>query len=154
MKFLYLLFFTAITAHASPVALESGQEGHGGDIAVAQFIQQTDFLLNDLAKIEPAQLPNANFISELVAATQHTKIYSTDLPLTLNGVEVDAVNFPDMNNPRIIISRNRWLDTRVHFSWRRLLILHEYLSIIGHQDGRYEISRPLIEQLYPNNLIY
>jgi hypothetical protein len=153
MNFLFLLFALPALA-APPQILESGQEGHGGDIAVAQFIEHSDKLISDLSRLPSNDLPSPLFIQEYERAARLTKISSTDSPITIDGIEVDAVNFPDVDNPRIILNRNRWLDPRPSFVWRRLLVLHEYLSIMGYRDSRYEISRPLIIKIYEKPIYF
>jgi len=137
-SFFLAMFLFASNSHA-------GQEGHGGDIAVSLFLGIAHKSLYCLAKIPSENLPSPTWTSEYEKAILTTHIYSAE-KTELNGVEVDAINFPDIDNPRIIVNRSRWLRDELSDVMRSRLIIHEYLSIMGYEDKLYELSYPLVER--------
>jgi len=127
-------------------AAHAGQEGHGGDIAVSIFVgvaYKTPACLKD-SPLNDREYPG--LADDFAAAIARTSVYSVDKTV-LNGNEVDAINYPDIESPRILISRSRWLDDRLTNQMRALLVFHEYLSIAGYDDSSYKISYVRIQEI-------
>jgi hypothetical protein len=123
-----------------------GQEGHGGDAAVGIFYGSTETMLACL-KAAPSTwngtLPQlVRDLDQAIAATTVSSVNQT----ILNGLEVDAINYPNAENPRILLNRKRWLSKDFGLDARAMISLHEYLSIAGYDDSRYGISYRLIER--------
>lgn len=142
-----VVFFISLVTFAGPVS--QGQEGHGGDIAVSIFMGVAQELGDVFLKQQKEIFPGPQFTVEFHQAFLSTKIFSVEKTV-LNGMEVDAINYPDIDNPRILINRTRWLDNQLSMQMRSLLVLHEYLSIMGYDDSHYLISYPLINNLGEN----
>ncbi|MEQ1878692.1 MAG: hypothetical protein ABL958_18765, partial [Bdellovibrionia bacterium] len=53
-------------------------------------------------------------------------------------VPVDAINQPENN--LILLNRSRWRAMRGEESKRQRLVFHEYLGILGIEDGNYQVS--------------
>ena len=69
-------------------------------------------------------------------AIRKTKIESTDQALVIDGKSQDAINYPA--EKRIILSRQGW-SSLVGYE-QRILVLHEYLGILGVDDSNNKIS--------------
>ena len=128
----------------------AGQEGHGGDMAAALFLSVTYKLNDQIVKLPMSTFPTEGFLDTLNKAIHDTTIYSEE-HVYLKDVEVDAINFPDIEQPRIILNRYRWLNTSLNYEIRSHLVLHEYLSIMGFNDSRYEISSAILSKVFTNN---
>ncbi len=117
--------------------------GNGGDGLAAEFILTAKDAFRILQnKPEVTQYLNLDKLSMAIA---NTKVISTKEPLILNGVEIDAINYPAQQ--LIKINRLRWMDLRD--SNRTLtrfnLVIHEYLGIIGINDDQYSISQSIVK---------
>lgn len=121
----------------------AGQEGHGGDMAVSIFIGIASTVNNCLQSNAPKEYPL--LVGELRFMIQKAKVYSVEKTI-LNGHEVDAINYPDQDNPRVLLNRARWLKPDIRTDFRAGLVLHEYLSLLGYQDDLYQISYPLVQK--------
>jgi hypothetical protein len=135
---LSVIFCTLLKAPAVHAKID-GQEGHGGDIAVSIFIgiaYKTYLCLENSPEIL-ADYPL--LLEDFKSAMQRASVFSVERTL-LNGNEVDAINYPTVDSPKILISRNRWLDERLSADMRALLVFHEYLSVAGYDDSSYKIS--------------
>lgn len=141
-----LLLLSAMATFASPAARGAGQEGHGGDIAVSIFIGVAHRTAECLKESPLAEREYPSLLGDLVGAIARTSVYSVDKTV-LNGNEVDAINYPSVDRPRILINRTRWLDDRLTNSMRALLVFHEYLSIAGYDDSSYKISYICIQEV-------
>lgn len=144
-----LLIFAVIINYIFPqismAAQSDGQEGHGGDIAVSIFVGIAYKTAACLAE-SPEELKDYPLLLEdFNSAIERTSIYSVEKTV-LNGNEVDAINYPTVVAPRILINRNRWLDERLSITMRALLVFHEYLSIAGYDDSSYRISYTFINK--------
>lgn len=134
-----------VGAHSSNAALESsmvasGQEGHGGDSYAAEFTAMADFVTNELNAL-PVDERGGVDVARLSVAINTTLVESTDSPLILDGNrEVEAENYPDRK--LIVLNRNSW--NGMSFARRQLIVLHEYLSVAGFEDGNYEISAKVL----------
>ncbi len=123
-----------------------GQEGHGGDIVVAMFYGIAKATLNCM-QLNPSSWSGSPILyNDLNYVIEHTIVSSRSEPVYLNGEEVDAINYPDVEAPRIILNRGRWFESTYPNSYRAVLVLHEYLSIAGYDDQHYDISFPLAQK--------
>lgn len=141
-----VLLFFLISLLLLPWGAKAGQEGHGGDIVVSEFLIYANEVGDSLQGLLEFQLPSSDFIKEYNDAVADTKVSSEDR-VYLSAVEVDAINFPSIDDPRIIINRERWLDPRLNIIQRKRLVLHEYLSIMGYDDSNYMLSYILIKSI-------
>lgn len=121
--------------------------GNGGDGLAAEFILTAKDAFRILkSKPESAQYLNLDKLSMAIA---NTKVISTKDSLILNGIEVDAINYPSQQ--LIKINRARWLDLR-HLNRTRTrfnLVVHEYLGIMGIDDHQYDISESIVKIMNP-----
>jgi hypothetical protein len=122
--------------------------GNGGDGLAAEFILTAKDAFRILKnKPESAQYLDLDKLSMAIA---NTKVSSSKEPLILNGIEVDAINYP--RRQLIVINRARWLDLR--HSNRTLtrfnLVVHEYLGIMGIDDHQYNISESIVKIMNPS----
>jgi len=144
MKKLIFLLGTLISLNAFS---GGGTVGNGGDAISQEFT----FLATELVSYLPYLPANTSFSLEqrkaYATAVQETKVNTQD-HLTLNGVEVDAINYPDKKV--IEVSRSRWAllssDPEVK-NKRQAIALHEYLWIAGIDDTNYRYSTPLFKEL-------
>ena len=142
----FCLFFITKNSYADNLEYQlQGQEGHGGDIAVPMFIGLARTTCQCLSENSKSWKSYPLLINELQSMFQKAKVYSVDNTI-LNGYEFDAINYPDVNDPKILINRTRWLNSVLKNNQRAELILHEYLSLIGYDDGQYQISYLIIQK--------
>lgn len=136
--------FTLLMSLSLSAWAKLGQEGHAGDMVVSEFVIFADEALAEFKKLNADHLPSPDFVELFEEAIEKTEVSSSE-KVTLGNREVDAINFPDFESPKIIIGRNRWLDERIPYVWRRRLVIHEYLSILGFDDTRYRLSHKLTQ---------
>lgn len=129
----------------SLVYYPSGQEGHGGDMAVSTFIGIARTTCDCLRTNGDSWKEYPLLLGEFESMIQKAKVYSVDKTI-LDGHEVDAINYPDVESPKILLNRDRWMKSDIKNDLRAELILHEYLSLIGYEDSKYQISYPIIKQ--------
>jgi hypothetical protein len=144
----FILVCWLCLASGLPLAAFAGQEGHGGDMAVSLFlgIARKNFAC---LKENPKFWQNEpSLLDDLKRAYDQTEVISVERTV-LNDVEVDAINYPSPEKPRILINRSRWLVSGIDIKYRSLLVIHEYLSIAGYDDHVYQISYDLIEKNSP-----
>jgi hypothetical protein len=122
---------------------KDGQEGHGGDTVVAEFLLLANDIAEAFGEVEVTLLPSETFSTEFDEALRDTTVTSAE-NVYLGDVEVDAINFPTTGDSRIIVGRSRWLDNRINNFQRRRLVVHEYLSILGYEDFHYKLSHSLV----------
>ena len=129
-----------IVAPAVPNAAQGGaNSGGGGDTVAIQFIQTANRLAEHLLFLQEDDRrgldPRA--LGEAVFSVQ---VQSTEDKLILNGASVDAINYP--SEKRILLSRSGW--EKANPELRQVLVLHEYLGILGVRDDHYQVSRPVV----------
>ena len=142
MKILALLLTFSLNAWAA-----GGMVGNGGDAVLQEFnlrgIQMAAYFRAEPAVASRFAIDAAKFLD----VVRKTKLEAQD-HLTLNGVEVDAINHPDQM--RIEVSRLRWEASsqleNTYFVQRRIA-LHEYLWVYGIDDTGYAISNAIIAEL-------
>jgi hypothetical protein len=148
MRKIFLLIILCVMVTSAAMG-KTGQEGHGGDIVVAEFILLAKRISQQFDDLEQELLPDSEFVLLFQEAVESTRIISAE-HVYLGDVEVDAINYPDSDESRIVIGRNRWLDRRITVFSRSLLVIHEYLSIIGYDDIQYALSYQLTERIEGN----
>jgi hypothetical protein len=140
IKIITAIFLLSIYTHAST------QLGNGGDAVLQSFNlrgRQVGYYLQE--RPELAQKFGVN-VSHFLETVKNTKLESKDR-LYLNGIEVDAINYP--KEGRIEVSRQRWLlrgSSERAFLEERRLSLHEFLWMSGVDDTDYKISNAVIAE--------
>lgn len=139
MKMLYLivLLLTASVGQAFAY-VESTDRGNGGDEISQSFVEVGYKLVESLMKDPVAGVDT----EALLQAVKATRVFSEER-LVLRGTEVDAINYPDPQSPRILVSRSRWAAMEKSSHRRVFLAFHEYLGIMGLDDSSYQISSRL-----------
>ncbi len=112
--------------------------GSGGDAYAQAFVTRAYELLARLSSRPLQNVDNARLASLIVKA----KVNSEE-SLFLQGLEVGAINYPHPENPRIIMSRKMW-DRFQNDPYRQsILVLHEYLNLMGIDDRNYQVSQEI-----------
>ncbi|MGZ3650473.1 MAG: hypothetical protein ACXWSC_04730, partial [Bdellovibrionota bacterium] len=133
-KFTLATFF--LCTSLSALAADDGTDrGNPGDEYSKEFVSLGYDLSENLAK-DPVPGVDAR---ALLAAVQATTLHS-EASLQLRGFDVDAINYPDSQKPQIVVSRQGWDRMAAEPHRRVFLVLHEYLSIMGIDDSKYQIS--------------
>jgi hypothetical protein len=121
---------SSLTGSAALATAEGPGVSGGGDAMVAEF--------QALARQVLKELP-ADFVHrpKLEFAVSIATVESTTKTIYVNGVEKDAENIPRAN--KIRFNRTRWNMIQDQ-ALKKVLVLHEYLGLIGADDGAYNIS--------------
>jgi len=135
MRFLALLMLFVLMVPPA-LASEGHDQGNGGDLYAAEFVEAGERVLNLLRNNNSKDVDTA----ALELAVKRTKVESTDKELRLGGLPKDAINYPSQG--RIIFNRDRWI--KLDAGQKPVLVLHEYLGILGLEDASYAISRRII----------
>ncbi|MCB0421218.1 MAG: hypothetical protein KDD61_09485 [Bdellovibrionales bacterium] len=141
MKQVLLMFMISMLWVSSSLA-RVGQEGHGGDIVVSEFFGLAEEILESFKELPSKDLPSEDFVALFSESLEKVEVTSLDR-VKLGDTEVDAINFPDIDEPKILLGRERWLDPRITMDMRKQLIIHEFLSIMGFDDKYYRLSHRL-----------
>ncbi|MGE3262398.1 MAG: hypothetical protein AB7K68_11515 [Bacteriovoracia bacterium] len=137
----YLLIMTLILALPICALAEEGDDrGNGGDAYSQEFISTARTVVKLLQRF-PIKGLDSDGISRLIDRT----VVGSKESLLLRGTEVDAINYPDANKPRIEVSRRGWDRMRHDFRRKRIIVLHEFLSIAGIDDSHYQYSELLTD---------
>lgn len=123
---------------AQSFASDGGVTSNGGDSVAAEFTK----VGRHIVEILRTQV-NAAVSSEQFAQAVSTTLVASKDRTILRGNEVDAINYP--SERRIEVSRIRWLENKDLVRRRYVLVMHEYLGILGIDDSRYQISENLFE---------
>jgi hypothetical protein len=145
MKFLWMWMSICLLA-MGPLA-KAGQESHGGDIAAAVFLTTAYELEQRLDTLSAADFPNDRLLVDYKRMIRAAFV-SSEEHVYRQGVEVDAINIPDIDAPRVIVNRSRWLNPALNFEMRARLVFHEYLWLIGYDDDRYELSWRILSKIF------
>ena len=116
--------------------------GNGGDGIKLEFASITQVLLKHIDEIQALQTAHVD-TAALKKAMTSTQIQTQEQTF-LNGVEVDAINYPDV--PEIVLSCWRWFQ-KFDIADKTALALHEYLSIARIDDTNYRVSGPALTEL-------
>ncbi|HLE01708.1 MAG TPA: hypothetical protein VJB59_15710 [Bdellovibrionota bacterium] len=126
----YLAFLSLMS---SSMAIAGSEAGNGGDSLVFEFLNIAALNYTVLKKgLTPQVDPNA-----YRSVTESTNVESTFETLyDKDGMERDALNFPEQR--KIRINRVRW--NAMTQAKKEILVLHEYLGILGISDPGYDVS--------------
>lgn len=129
-------------------AIAGGTVGNGGDGVSAEFVLTAQTAV-ELIKSSVVNDVKGFKMNAFIGAVATTKVNSAD-SLTLNGNEVDAINYPQ--EKKLVVNRSRWALLRSEDQTvpRFMLVLHEYLWLSGSDDSSYKISKTLIQRLSPS----
>ncbi|HVK62424.1 MAG TPA: hypothetical protein VM432_12780 [Bdellovibrionales bacterium] len=143
---LALLF---VVTFSTPVVASAGHEsGNGGDAVASEFIITAVDLVDRIRDVGETRVR----FGALLNAIATTEVHSVDDALSLeNGLVVDALNFP--KRKLILVNRARWqsLDSSSQLVARLVLVLHEYLGIMGIPDRQYRVSRTIVQAMDLSN---
>ncbi|MEK2690389.1 hypothetical protein [Bdellovibrio sp. GT3] len=126
------LILLSLAAQAGPRVV-----GNGGDHVSLEFVELARQVYYKILYSEHKDFD----VDSLEAAIASTKIQSTDEQLILDGVPKDAINYPSQK--RIIFNRKAW--SQMNLELRSLLVLHEYLGVMGINDSTYSVSTRLLQ---------
>jgi hypothetical protein len=149
-------FFMSVGAGpqtGSHIGPKGGMVGNGGD-AVLQEFNLRALQLAGFFKVESAVAQAYSIDAKLfLEVVKKTKIEAKDR-LFLDGVEVDAINYP--SEFRIEMNRMRWAATAIRadsYLVQRRIVLHEFLWVYGISDEKYAVSNPIIVEVESNQPI-
>jgi hypothetical protein len=122
-------------------ALATGQDrGNPGDANVMEFVNSGTRAINFLKRNPNVAVSVAINPDLLLTAMRKVRV-EIKTELFLDGIEVDAINYP--NQGLIQLSLSRWVATSNSpdaFLKKQNLALHEYLWVLGYDDTNYKIS--------------
>lgn len=118
------------------VCAGGGVTSSGGDSVAAEF----SVTARHIASILENEIKTVVSSQDFLSAVNSTQVVSQDKVL-LEGYERDAVNYPSLK--KIVVGRNRWFETANQIGRRYILVMHEYLNIMGIDDSKYQISSKL-----------
>ena len=140
-KLNFLMIFLAVfLAQTNTYADRGGASsgGGGGDGYAAEFVH-TAISIYAMLKRQKKPLVNPD---QFKMAFDHTRVFSKKA-LSLNGQEVDAINYPD--DHRIVVSRARWKELSEQPRNKLVLVAHEYFGIMGLNDKSYQLSKSIFD---------
>ncbi len=136
----------ALSSFAADRILTDGfDSGNAGDAIGAEFLYSARDLLQRFELLD-ARGEKLVEVGKLRRAIETTVVVSEER-VFLNGMERDAVNYPEQK--LIKVNRLRWKELRqpVETKARLTLVLHEFLWILKIDDTNYSVSAPMIEKL-------
>lgn len=128
--------------------------GNGGDAVVQEFVVSGVKAFNFLKRNPNLMIGLGKTADELMVGLRKTTVLATNDTLILNGVQVNAINYPSQQ--QIIINRQAWTDLDSKSNAQELkvsLALHEYLFVLGIDDIQYKVSAPIISQMLDDNIM-
>jgi hypothetical protein len=142
--FLIATFFISFSAKAGGDSL-----GNGGSLVASDVVTLMRSTLQEVGASSLTE--DQKKILALVQTNVDVVTVKVEDSLTLNGVEVDAINYPEQK--LILFSQSRWqLNPNPQSRSTQRLILHEYLGVSGLNDATYALSIPLIQVLQKASL--
>ncbi len=144
MKIFLMPFIAFSFLFSVPVFAGIRDVGNGGDAIVLEFMNLGRQVAKDI-RLEAEQLFPEFAIDELEDALARTKVVSVERAL-LNGVEKDAINYP--RQKLIEVSSTRWLARTRSPEQQQALVFHEYLGIMGVDDGDFSVSGRLLDYYF------
>lgn len=140
-----LFVFLAVMVTGLGARAGGWEGGNAGDAYAAEFVFSGRDVLQRLELLAAAGMP-AMSTDKLREVMQTTTVVTED-KVTVGGLERDAANDPA--HKMIHLNRRRWVQYRQsdETKARLQLVLHEYLGIVGVEDGKYQVSGPVIETL-------
>lgn len=139
MRSLFLLFTLIVSFNS---AFAGWENGNAGDTVAAEFIMTARHAVERMKLLPHSELTELD-LDKLSGAILNTKVHSRE-QLFLRGYEVDAINDPESR--QIVVNRSRWKLLRVptETANRLMLVIHEYLYIIGIDDNQFRVSGRLV----------
>lgn len=140
-----LLLLTLLPSFALARATDGWENGNAGDTYTAEFILTARDLTERMKLLPQSELTVID-LNALAGVILNATVHSEE-KLMLNGYEVDAINIPAKQE--IKISRSRWRVLRQpsETTQRLMLVLHEYLFLVGVDDTQFRVSGRLVPQL-------
>ncbi len=131
-----ILLFALLGFHS---ALAGQRTGNGGDAIEIEFRLLGARIVDFLNTTErPAPLSEIN-AADLFQAVQNTRIVAKNETLYDRHNQVrTAVNYPV--EKRIELNRDGWTALKYSFDEKLVLVLHEYLGILGTEIDNYDLS--------------
>lgn len=144
MNLVLITIFAASMAHAS-----EGVISYGGDEILRNFFGISNRISEEIDFIPKALLAQQDkaLSQELKAKIKTAKIVVSPERLYWNDSEVTAINFPQEDPPRIVISKKRWEELffgALGDAKARSIVLHELLPLTGRADASYKKSDYLL----------
>lgn len=137
-SFLSLLLISILSA--SPAALAGGISSNGGDGIVSEFFDIARNLQKALAQ-QNQRVVDADLFAKTINSA---KIYSQE-KVFLGNKEVSAINTPALQE--IYVSQVRWKGLAKTPKLKYVLVLHEFLGLMGYEDRTFSISNQLVNDL-------
>lgn len=121
---------------AASVSWAAGTDvGNPGDAVVFDFIRASREGLESLRK--NAYLVPYIKVADFENSIQTAQISNSNDPLVLNGIEVDAINYPAKK--AIVFNRPRWIAQTDRYL-KIALAVHEHLGLLGFSDPNYALT--------------
>ena len=136
-----LMFSSNLNASSREPTLD--HVGNGGDDYSIEFIGTAYEVLETLLYYPIKEVSPDKFLT----AIRETKVNSKSR-LYKGGYEVDALNYPKLNPPKIELSRSGWDRLDQKPIRKMLLVFHEYLGIMEVADDNYQLTQKLREALF------
>lgn len=140
-SFLKIMFISCflISQLSPPRALAvGGISSNGGDGVVSEFFAIARSLQKMLQQTHEKRIDLPLFSKTI----QNAKIYSKK-QVFLHGQEVGAINTPKLQE--IHISRKHWKTLKENPRLKYVLVLHEFLGLMGVEDRTFSISNKILE---------
>ncbi|OQW48825.1 MAG: hypothetical protein A4S09_13585 [Proteobacteria bacterium SG_bin7] len=129
-----LIIFSLLASNVT----HAGREGGAGDSAEIEFKSIGRAISSKLHDELAGKLPGVDAL-KFQNAVAETQVIMTSRYLQKDGRKREALNFP--NEKKIEVNRPNW--TKLAPVRKAILVLHEYLGILGLEGESYEISSTL-----------
>ena len=143
LSFLIFNFAYCANVTANYDEVYADHVGNGGDDYAIDFIS-TGFDVAEILLLYPVKGVDTK---KFLEAIKKTKVNSKK-ELFLNNFEVDAINYPNENPPRIEISRSGWDRIEKDPKKKMRLVFHEYLGISKIDDSLYAYTQKFNESIF------
>lgn len=138
---LILVFVTHIVV--STKVYSQDRVGHGGHADYADIISvHTNFTAFLKKKLRSGNNPWGLNLEHVIERIKSVKI-ECGVNLTLEGKKVDAINYPDDQDPIIKYDCESW--RKLGARKKERLAIHELLWISGYDDSDYELSQKVFD---------
>ncbi len=150
MKTRFVRFWWAAAMLAAmPAGAGTRDVGNGGDAVSQEFAALVRQLARDMAVVPQLQ---ARGLDQQIEGVLRTTYITSQERVFLAGpsgeqIERDALNFPRMTPPTIIVSRTRWSAPEMTSNRKRALALHEVLGVLEIEQNRYDASAEILNLL-------
>ena len=140
----HFILLSGLIAHSSILLARVGTDssGGGGNGTTAEFVELVSNGLHALANRGVVEVNGRTIDFALMALKlRDAKILTSNEPLSLNGANVNAINYPETGE--IVIDAKAW--ARLKTPTKLQLALHELWGLAYHdgQDDRYQFSKGL-----------